>query len=204
MGAHLVETIGPGGFWGEASLVSEAPQLCEARAVTECVCYAVPRGLIDDIPVVQWELQETFERRLRSFRAGFRFEWSDSFKVDVAELDDQHRKLFALANGLSELIGSSGRIDGHDAQKRALLSYTRLHFQSEESLMTGNGYPRAALQQQEHAALLAKLERFVEAGERRARPRPESAVDYLKDWLISHTLLEDLKYRPFFALKGIH
>ena len=34
-------------------------------------------------------------------------------------------------------------------------------------------------------------------------PASETAVDYLKDWLISHTLLEDLQYRDFFAARGI-
>jgi hemerythrin len=47
------------------------------------------------------------------------------------------------------------------------------------------------------------LERLVKAAERRARPRSETAVDYLKDWLIKHTLLEDLQYKEFFAQRGV-
>ena len=63
---------------------------------------------------MQWELLETFERRLRSFRAGFRFEWSPSFRVGVAALDDQHRTLFALVNTLCEAIGRTGVLEGHE------------------------------------------------------------------------------------------
>jgi hemerythrin len=204
VGAHLVESIGPGGFWGEERIASAAAVICEARAVTDCVYFAISADLLSEIPIAQWELLETFERRLKSFRTGFRFDWSESFRVEVKELDDQHRKLFALVNDLSELVGHSGLIAGHDAKKKELLEFTRFHFESEEALMEKNAYPRIEMQKKAHAELLARLERFVGAGERRARPRAETIVDYLKDWLIRHTLLEDLIYREFFREKGIH
>ena len=68
----------------------------------------VPSEVLADIPIVQWELLEAFERRLRSFRAGFRFEWSESFRVNVAMLDDQHRTLFRSSTRLSQAIGHTG------------------------------------------------------------------------------------------------
>ncbi len=203
MGAHLIETIGPGGFWGEERVAGEAPSLCAARAAVDSTCFAIPAATLSDIPIVQWNLLEAFERRLRSFRAGFRFEWSESFRVGVKELDEQHRKLFALVNGLSEAIGRSGVIKGHDAEKQELVSFTGMHFSTEESYMESNGYPRLSIQRREHAALMERLNAFVRAGERRMRPRSETIVDYLKDWLIKHTLIEDLQYKGFFALKGI-
>jgi hemerythrin len=204
VGAHLVESIGPGGFWGEERIASAAPVICEARAVTDCAYFAISAHLLSEIPMAQWELLETFERRLKNFRTGFRFDWSESFRVEVKELDDQHRKLFAQVNDLSELVGHSGMIAGHDAKKKELLEFTRFHFESEEALMEKNAYPRLEVQKKAHAELLARLERFVGAGERRVRPRAETMVDYLKDWLIRHTLLEDLTYREFFREKGIH
>ena len=204
VGAHLVESIGPGGFWGEERIASAAPMICEARAVTDCVYFAISADLLSEIPLAQWELLETFERRLKNLRTGFRFDWSESFRVEVKELDDQHMKLFTLVNDLSDLVGHSGMIAGHDAEKKELLEFTRFHFESEEALMENNAYPRLDVQKKAHADLLARLERFVSAGERRARPRAETMVDYLKDWLIRHTLLEDLIYREFFREKGIH
>ncbi len=203
MGARLIETIGPGGFWGEERVASAAPTLCTARAASDSVFYAIPADILTNIPVVQWDLLEAFERRLRSFRAGFRFEWSESFRVGVKELDDQHRTLFSLVNALSEAIGKSGAIQGHDEQKEALLGFTRDHFATEEGYMESNDYPRLSVQRREHAALLERLALFVRVGERRARPRSETIVDYLKDWLIKHTLIEDLQYKEFFAFKGV-
>jgi hemerythrin len=203
VGARLVESIGPGGFWGEERIVSTSPVICEPRAAGKCSYFAIPADVLSSIPMVQWELQETFERRLRSFRSEFRFEWSDAFRVGVKELDDQHRLLFSLVNDLSQIIGKTGKIGGHDEQKKELLAFARVHFQSEEALMEAHDYPRRDVQRKEHGDLLARLERFAGEGERRARPRAQTSVDYLKDWLIRHVLLEDLKYRDFFEQKGL-
>jgi hemerythrin len=203
VGARLVESIGPGGFWGEERIVSASPVICEPRAERDCSYFAVPVDALSAIPTLQWELQETFERRLRSFRAEFRFEWSDAFRVGVMVLDDQHGRLFSLVNSLSERIGKTGKIEGHDEQKKELLAFARLHFETEEALMESHGYPRREVQRKEHRDLLVRLERFAGEGERRVRPRALTAVDYLKDWLIRHVLLEDLKYREFFKQKGL-
>jgi hemerythrin len=204
VGSQLIEALRPGGFWGEERIVSAAPSLSVARAVADCTYLAVPSETLADIPIVQWELLETFERRLRSFRAGFRFEWSEAFRVNVVMLDDEHRALFSHVNTLSEAIGHTGIVEGHDKEKRELLEYARLHFSDEEDLMKKHDYPRFEMQKKAHEALLAQLERLVNAAERRVRPRSETAVDYLKDWLIKHTLLEDLQYRAFFAEHGVH
>jgi hemerythrin len=203
VGSQLIETLHPGGFWGEERIVSSAPGLASARAATDCVLVAVPAGVLADVPSVQWELLETFERRLRSLRAGFRFEWSESFCVNVRLLDDQHRELFSRVNVLSQALGASGDLEGHETEKRSVLEYARLHFRDEEALMEAHAYPRHGAQKRAHEMLMRQLERLTGVEERRARPRSETAVDYLKDWLISHTLLEDLQYRDFFAARGI-
>jgi hemerythrin-like metal-binding protein len=117
----------------------------------------------------------------------------------VPKLDEQHEKLFSLANRLSLAIQESCSIAGHDPEKRELLDYTRTHFTDEEQILRERGYGRLDVQAREHADLVARLERFIQAGERRKRPRSSTAVDYLKDWLIRHTLLEDQLYRPFLA-----
>jgi hemerythrin len=203
VGPRLVESIGAGGYWGEERIVSAAPGFCEVRAATDCTCYAVPAEALADIPIVQWELLETFHRRLRSFRTGYRFEWLPFFSVGIGSLDDEHRTLFGIMDDLSEAMEESGIISEHEEKKRSLLDFTRLHFQNEESLMEKYGFSRLPVQRKEHAALLSKLERIVAATERRSRPRPGTAIDFLKDWLLTHILIEDLQYRDVFTRAGL-
>ena len=123
VGPQLIETLHPGGFWGEERIVSSAPGLAAARAGTDSVYLVVPAAALAEVPCVQWELLETFERRLRSFRAGFRFEWSESFRVNVQLLDDQHRELFSRVNRLSQALSASGDVEGHEPEKRSVLEY---------------------------------------------------------------------------------
>jgi hemerythrin len=203
VGPRLVESVTSGGYWGEERIVSAATAFCEARAVTDCVYHVVPAETLADIPIVQWELLETFHRRLRSFRTGYRFEWFPFFSVGVGSIDAEHKTLFAIMDELAEAMEDSGRISGNDGVKQKLLEFTRSHFQNEEALMEKYSYARLPVQKREHTVLLSKLERIVTATERRSRPRPGTAVDFLKDWLLTHILVEDLQYRDLFTSMGL-
>jgi hemerythrin len=202
-GPRLVESIGTGGHWGEEQIVSAAPGFCEARAASDCVYFAVPADSLANIPLVQWGLLESFYRRMRSFRTGYRFEWFPFFSVGVGSLDDEHKRLFRIMDELSALMETSGSIAGHQTLKQKLLDFTRTHFENEEALMEIHGYSRLPTQRKDHAELLSKLERIVNAVERRSRPRPGTVTDFLKDWLLLHILIEDLQYRDIFQNAGL-
>ncbi len=34
------------------------------------------------------------------------FVWSDQYRVDIREIDEQHQRLFQLASGLNDAMGS--------------------------------------------------------------------------------------------------
>jgi hemerythrin len=195
VGGRLVETLAPGSFWGEERIVRGTPALAEARAEGAVVFCTIPGSALRAIPIVQWGMKESFERRLHALREGFTFEWTESFSVGVAEIDEQHRQLFALTNSLARAMTVSPGLAGHETKLRKLLHDARAHFETEEALLRERGYREVEAQQQEHAALLAILERLVGAGEKRSRPRSATAADYLKDWLIRHILVEDTQYR---------
>ncbi len=199
IGEHLVETLGPGGFWGEERLVSGSGALWEAQAASDVTFHMIPGEVLAGIPIVQWGIQEAFERRLHGLRSELRFTWTESFRVGVPLLDEQHRRLFALANDLSDAVKATGSIAGHDDLKQALLRLMRVHFAAEEQMLEQTRYPRRDNQKAAHAELLVLLERVFALGERRSRPRATTVDGYLKDWLIRHTLLEDLLYRPWLA-----
>jgi hemerythrin len=201
IGGHLIDKLGPGSFWGEERLVIGSGMLCEARAATDVSFCVIPGEVLAEIPIVQWGMQGAFERRLLALRSELPFAWSESFRVGVPLLDRQRRRLFAFANDLTTALGASGGVSRQDEQKQELLALTREHFALEERLLAKARYPGMETQRQAHAELLSLLERFAANGERRSRARTTTVVDYLKDWLIRHTLLEDLPYRPFLAKK---
>ncbi|HOX28481.1 MAG TPA: cyclic nucleotide-binding domain-containing protein, partial [bacterium] len=60
-----VETIGPSGFFGEEKIVKNGPIALQARALEETRGYTIPADALSEIPIVQWKLLETLERRLK-------------------------------------------------------------------------------------------------------------------------------------------
>ncbi len=57
------ETLAVGAFWGEDEVL-DGTRTFEARAVTDADLFIVPSRLIADIPIVQWRLLQTREKRL--------------------------------------------------------------------------------------------------------------------------------------------
>lgn len=121
--------------------------------------------------------------------------WSEEFSVGVPQLDDDHRTLFELVETLAaaadpvplELI--NGILD-------ALAEYVVAHFTREEAHQAALGFPELAKHRELHQQLLARMEAF------RARLATDPAgFDvpalrvFLRRWLVSHILHEDMRYR---------
>jgi hemerythrin len=219
LGARSIENLKPGGFFGEETVMRGARELppdwrarftrpsmrgrgstgshhlFEARALLPSTLYAIPAEAIEDIPVVQWKLMETYERRLKGFRAEVRFVWDDSYVVGIPDIDEQHRLLFDMIEGLAGLAEGRSVGDGMQAMTGKLVALARSHLQYEETLGArhpGNGYEAAA---HDHAEFLRKIEGFSRYLETAPVDALQTTVEFLKDWVIDHTLLEHRRYR---------
>ncbi len=60
---HEIEVLKPGDFWGEESILDKSYTSIIARSNTDAQFYQIPGELIENIPIVQWKLLETFARR---------------------------------------------------------------------------------------------------------------------------------------------
>ena len=68
-------------------------------------------------------------------------EWTESYSVNVKNLDDQHRRLFTLIDEYYEAISQKKVQDATSAILRGLEDYTKYHFGDEEKLMLRCNYP---------------------------------------------------------------
>jgi hemerythrin len=216
LGAHSIENLKPGGFFGEETMMrgarelpagwqqrfrrpprpgrEEGYHLFEARALLDSVTYAIPAEALEDVPVVQWKLMETYERRLKSFRAAVRFEWSDSYAVGIPDIDEQHRVLFELIDSLGAV--ADGREPAADVagtvDSLVGLAHTHLHY--EETLSArrpARGYDAAI---REHAEFLKKAEGFHKYVKEAPVDALQAIVEFLKDWIVDHALLENRRF----------
>jgi hemerythrin len=62
-----VDTIGPGGIFGEESVFFGRPSLMTATVTEAGDFLSVPRATIKNVPIVEWKLLETYERRITRF-----------------------------------------------------------------------------------------------------------------------------------------
>ena len=79
------------------------------------------------------------------------YKWDSALETGNDAIDDQHRRLFALANGLAEAIASCPMTDeGICEEDRNLVAdaiygltdYCIEHFADEQELMASYNYPR--------------------------------------------------------------
>jgi hemerythrin len=62
-----VDSIGPGGVFGEESVFFGRPSLMTATVTEKGEFLSIPRETIKNIPIVEWKLLEAYERRITRF-----------------------------------------------------------------------------------------------------------------------------------------
>lgn len=126
-----------------------------------------------------------------------RFEWKPEYAVGVPAIDDHHRELFELVDG----------IEHADPDGRALPALiARLdrdmakHFAEEEAHMSAIGYPDLERHAGEHRVFLEWLDTVRKTYRRSGEAPFELAVSvnrYLEKWFVNHILHSDMAYRDF-------
>ena len=130
-------------------------------------------------------------------------QWTEELSVGVESLDDDHRQLFAMVNGLFDAIegGTGGELLG--ALFDALVDYTRDHFTREEALMAARHYPGLAAHRAEHAQLAERVHALRRnflggvAKPLKAEPVGQELLVLFKTWLTSHIRVTDCGYKPY-------
>jgi hemerythrin len=131
------------------------------------------------------------------------FTWNDDLCVGVEEIDNQHRKLVQLINGLHNhmLAGDAREIMGKVLDR--VIEYTGFHFATEEHLMKEHGYPLAAAHLHEHEKLVATatdLQTRLNSGH--ALITAETMI-FLKEWLYHHIMESDKLLGKHLNSKGV-
>ncbi len=129
--------------------------------------------------------------------------WSDGFSVGVAEMDRQHQKLVAMINRLireQKVLTDAATIAELLTE---MTDYALEHFRAEEYLMSEYGYKYKDKQTQQHEAFITKTQGFYSATNIGTNILSKALLDYLRQWLVSHILDEDMKYKDFFSSKGV-
>ncbi len=130
-------------------------------------------------------------------------QWSDDLRVGVADVDEQHRRLFALMNDLhSAMLRGQGKavlgstIDG-------LFDYTKTHFATEEAYFEAFGYPASATHKAQHLAFVQQVAEFKQGFDEDRLMMSIDVMDFLSDWLVNHIQGSDKAFGPYLNERGV-
>ncbi len=124
--------------------------------------------------------------------------WEDKYKTGVEKIDEQHQRLFAIANEAYGLLRNDLRVDKYDdivAILTELRDYTQYHFQSEEEYMLSIGYKKFLSHKAEHADFIAKIAE-VDLGkvDDNQDAYLRDTLDFVGAWITGHILGRDMQY----------
>lgn len=124
--------------------------------------------------------------------------WTADLSVNHQAMDEQHKKLFALAEIL--WLSSERGEDHIDGVVQDLVDYTYSHFAEEEALLVKIGYGNFKQHKKKHDEIFTAVDRMVEkysTVERRVFVAELS--EFVSEWLVQHIVSEDFGYSRFIA-----
>lgn len=125
--------------------------------------------------------------------------WNDGMSVGIPEIDEEHKRFCSLVNKFNRAIVD--RLDLSEIKNRLqlILDDAEQHFAHEQRLFTKWNYPDA----DNHADMHAKITREFHAVMNKfiSYDMVSGWIDAglkIKDILITHVLVDDMKYAEFY------
>ena len=194
-----IRTLSFGDFFNENSVLYDNESIYEVYALEDCEIVTVDLSILQDIPIIIWKLYITYENRtkeLLSTTLGKEtlFIWNDGYSINVEDIDEQHIALFDITNRILRAINK-----GFNSLvlKEMLNQYSvalKLHCKNEESILQKHGYSNLAEHKKAHDTLIKKVKAYNKKIEQMNYHEKKELVEFLKNWLLEHILIEDKKY----------
>ncbi len=124
-------------------------------------------------------------------------EWdSNKFSVNVKLFDSHHLKLVEIINKLHDANSFNYTQEIIFEIIDELIDYTVFHFSTEEKALEKHGYSDITNHKKFHRGfveIIGKFKQKIEKGDAVLWTSIEM-ISYLRDWLLTHILVEDKKY----------
>ena len=122
--------------------------------------------------------------------------WTNDISVNE-EINNQHKNLFDILNKLHESV-TAGAEQGTLAKILvSLIDYTVEHFETEEKYFAEYSYPHTAEHKNEHIKLTQAAIELQEKFKEGNLTISFDLLDFLYDWLTTHTSDSDKKFSDF-------
>ncbi len=126
--------------------------------------------------------------------------WKDEYEVGHPELDAHHRHLIEVINTLYEIATAGASEKQIDETMREMDAYAKLHFRTEEEVLTAVGYPHLRHHQGAHEAYVRKLDELKHSFFLPSGSLSQEILQFLKNWWLNHILRMDKEYAGYVSL----
>jgi hemerythrin len=123
-------------------------------------------------------------------------EWCGLLEIGHFQIDEQHQKLFDIANRFHDQIGKNKDQTLVVETLNQLVQYAQFHFAEEERLLQKLNFPADSLAKHKrtHERLLIQIFDLHAKFAKGTKSTLPEIQQFLNEWLIQHILIEDKKY----------
>jgi hemerythrin len=130
--------------------------------------------------------------------------WQDGIDTGVESMDTEHRLLVGLVNALDDLFRRGGEAPLIARTVEQLVSFTNVHFLSEELMMRIYLYPGHDAHKAEHDRLAEQVAATRLGLEASGKEAALATIEGLHRWLVDHVQHMDRDFARWCAKNGIH
>ena len=132
--------------------------------------------------------------------------WHNSFSVGIQLLDDQHKDLIRIINGLYNHVVGDEKEEAAYFKKiiHDITNYVKVHFAAEEKILLATKFPGYAEHKRAHDSFILAVINNIQDFEAGKRLTLASFTHFLKDWVLSHIAVMDQHYYEYFKTIGTH
>ncbi len=131
--------------------------------------------------------------------------WRSSYETGIPSMDEQHKKLIKLVNGMYRVVRGSEDVSIVDEVLKEMEEYAEVHFTQEEVLLKDYDYPEYESHCASHDVYREKLAQLLakmQGGEVKDGSVQEELYIFLRHWWIGHISQDDKEYGAFLKEKG--
>lgn len=122
-----------------------------------------------------------------------RMKWTNDCRMDVDEIDAQHRLLFAIGNELLEIEDPENESKEFKYLFQHLTQYVDTHFQTEEKYMKEIRYPDLEKHIKKHEQIVEEINETIKSVRNLVQLR-KNLETLIRAWIQNHVLVEDKAY----------
>lgn len=124
--------------------------------------------------------------------------WDSKYKLGIEDIDNQHKRLFGLAEEIYNLLKNDLIVDKHNKTVNLineLKDYTVFHFTEEEQYMESIHYKKLFTHKIEHLKFVDTVTKInLDTIDENQNAYILKLLDFVTEWIDNHILHTDFRY----------